>query len=54
MRYQDLGPDYHERHAAVRRKIACHIHQIEAPGLEVTLARIPGPDPDETGNTRAA
>ena len=46
MRYQDLGPGYYERQAATRRKIAYHVREIEALGLEVTLARIPGPDPD--------
>ena len=29
MRYQDLGPDYYERQAATRRKIACHVREIE-------------------------
>jgi transposase len=53
MRYEDLGPDYYERQAAVRRKIAYHVREIEALGLEVTLARVPGPDPDGTGNTQA-
>jgi len=54
MRYQDLGPDYYQRQAATRRKIACHVREIEALGLEVTLARIPGPDPDGTTTTQAA
>jgi transposase len=54
MRYQDLGPDYYERQAATRRKIAYHVRQIEALGLEVTLARIPGPDPDGTTPTQIA
>ena len=39
MRYQDLGPDYHQRQAALRRKIACHVREIEALGLDVTLTR---------------
>ena len=56
MRYQDLGPDYYERQAAIRRKIAYHVREIEALGLEVTLCRLPapGPEPDGTGNTQAA
>ena len=56
MRYQDLGPDYYERQAAIRRKIAYHVREIEALGLEVTLCRLPapGPDPDGPGNTQAA
>jgi hypothetical protein len=53
LRYEDLGPDYYERQAAVRRKIAYHVREIEALGLEVTLARVPGPGPDGTGNTQA-
>ena len=54
MRYQDLGPDYYERQAATRRKIAYHVREIEALGLEVTLARIPSPDPDGTTTTQPA
>ena len=54
MRYQDLGPDYYERQAATRRKIAYHVREIEALGLEVTLARIPGPEPDGPATTPAA
>ena len=54
MRYQDLGPDYYERQAATRRKIAYHVREIEALGLEVTLARIPDPDPDGPATTPAA
>ena len=54
MRYQDLGPDYYERQAATRRKIAYHVREIEALGLEVTLARIPEPDPDRPASTQAA
>ncbi len=49
MRYQDLGPDYYERQAAIRRKIAYHVREIEALGLEVTLCRIPDPEPDPAG-----
>jgi hypothetical protein len=54
MRYQDLGPDYYQRQAATRRKIAYHVREIEALGLEVTLARIPEPDPGGTATTPAA
>jgi transposase len=54
MRYQDLGPGYYERQAATRRKIAYHVREIEALGLEVTLARIPEPDPDGTAATPTA
>jgi transposase len=55
MRYQDLGPDYYERQAATRRKIAYHVREIEALGLDVTLTRpAPEPGPDAPGNTQAA
>jgi transposase len=55
MRYQDLGPDYYERQAATRRKIAYHVREIEALGLDVTLTRpAPEPGPDGPGNTQAA
>src|SRR5579859_7265242 len=53
MRYEDLGPDYYERQAATRRKIAYHVREIEALGLDVTLTR-PAPGPDGPGNTQAA
>lgn len=45
MRYEDLGPDYYERQAGIRRQIAHHVGKLGALGFEVTLARIPGPDP---------
>ena len=56
MRYADLGPDYYERQAAIRRKIAYHVREIEAHGLEVTLCRTPAPDPEPAGpgDTQAA
>jgi transposase len=42
MRYHDLGPDYYQRRAQSRRKIAYHVRELEELGLEVTLCR-PGP-----------
>jgi transposase len=45
MRYVDLGPDYYERRADTRRQIAHHVGKLGALGFEVTLARIPHPDP---------
>ena len=56
MRYQDLGPDYYERQASTRRQIAHHVGKLGALGFEVTLARLPGadPDPSERANTQTA
>ncbi len=56
MRYEDLGPDYYQQQAAIHRKIAYHVREIEALGLEVTLCRIPGPGPEPSGSpdTQAA
>jgi transposase len=54
MRYENLGPDYYERQAAVHRKIAYHVREIEALGLDVTLTRpAPQPAPDATAGTPA-
>ena len=49
MRYQDLGPDYYDRQRDTRRQIAHHVGKLGALGFEVTLCRIPEPDPDGTG-----
>ena len=54
MRYQDLGPDYYERQRDVRRQIAHHVGKLGGPGFEVTLCRLPEPDPDGTGPAQAA
>jgi transposase len=43
-RYEDLGPDYDQRRADTRRQIAHHVGKPGAPGFDVTLCRIPGPD----------
>jgi transposase len=53
-RYQDLGPDYYERQRDTRRQIAHHVGKLGALGFEVTLARIPAPEPDKTADTTAA
>jgi transposase len=53
MRHQDLGPDYYERQRGVRRQVAHHVGKLGALGFEVTLCRIPEPDPDTTGPTQA-
>ena len=54
MRYQDLGADYYERQRDARRQIAHHVGKLGALGFEVTLCRIPEPQPDRTGQTQAA
>ena len=46
MRYTDLGPDYYERQRDIRRQIAHHVGKLGSLGFEVTLCRIPEPDPD--------
>ncbi len=55
-RYTDLGPDYYERQASTRRQIAHHVGKLGALGFEVTLCRLPEPDPDprQAASTQAA
>jgi transposase len=53
-RYQDLGPDYYERQRGIRRQVAHHVGKLGSLGFEVTLCRIPEPDPDGTAPTQAA
>jgi transposase len=53
-RYHDLGPDYYERQRDTRRQIAHHVGRLGALGFEVTLCRIPGPDPDQPAPNQAA
>jgi transposase len=45
-RHADLGPDYYERQRNIRRQIAHHVGKLGALGFEVTLCRLPSPDPD--------
>ena len=52
MRYQDLGPDYYDRQRDTRRQIARHVGKLGSLGFEVTLCRIPEPDPDGTNQTQ--
>jgi transposase len=54
MRYEDLGPDYYERQRDTRRQVAHHVGKLGALGFEVTLCRIPEPDPDGTDPAQAA
>jgi transposase len=53
MRYEDLGPDYYDRQRDVRRQVAHHVGKLGSLGFEVTLCRIPEPDPDGPGQTQA-
>jgi transposase len=48
MRHEDLGPDYYERRAQTRRKIAYHVRELEGLGLEVTSAAPAQDDPEPT------
>jgi transposase len=45
-RYEDLGPDYYDRRAGIRRQLAHHVGKLAALGFEVTLCRVPEPGPD--------
>ena len=51
---KDLGPDYYERRPDLRRQIAHHVGKLGDLGFEVTLCRIPDPEPAAPGNTQAA
>ena len=44
-RYQDLGADYYDHQASNRRQIAHHVGKLGALGFEVTLCRLPEPEP---------
>ena len=54
MRYQDLGPDYYERRRQISRQISHHVGKLGALGFEVTLARIPAPEPGGTTDSQTA
>jgi transposase len=53
MRYEDLGPDYYDQQASIRRQVTRHVGKLGALGFEVTLCRLPGPG-EEAGRTPAA
>jgi hypothetical protein len=55
-RYEDLGPDYYDRQAGIRRQVAHHVSKLGALGFEVTLCRPPGPEtePGEPGAQQTA
>jgi len=54
IRYADLGPDYYQRRAQNRRNIDYHVRELEALGLEVTLCRLPEPEPGQAVTTPSA
>jgi transposase len=54
MRYADLGVDYYDRQAGVQRQIAHHVGKLGALGFEVTLCRLPEPEPGGPAGTQAA
>ena len=54
MRYEDPGPDHHDRQRDTRRQIAHHVGKLGSLGFEVTLCRIPEAEPDRTDPTQAA
>jgi transposase len=53
MRHEDLGPDYYERRASLRRQIHHHVSHLESLGFEVTLCRTPDPQPGPAGQANA-
>jgi transposase len=53
-RYQDLGPHYYERRQDIGRQIAHHIGKLGALGFEVTLCRVPEPEPGGSASTQTA
>jgi transposase len=53
-RYQDLGPDYYDRQRDIRRQVAHHVGKLGSLGFEVTLCRLPEPDPDGTASAQSA
>jgi transposase len=54
MRHEDLGADYYDQQRNIRRQIQHHVAKLGALGFEVTLCRLPEPEPDGSGSTKAA
>jgi transposase len=52
-RYQDLGPDYYERQRD-HRQVSQLVGRLGALGYEVTLCRLPEPQPGGPAGTQAA
>jgi transposase len=53
-RHEDLGPDYYERQRDHHRQVSHHVGKLGALGYEVTLCRIPEPEPGGPATTQAA
>jgi transposase len=53
-RYEDLGADYYDQQASIRRQVRHYVGRLGALGFEVTLCRIPEPEPGGAGNSQAA
>jgi transposase len=53
-RYEDLGADYYDQQASIRRQVRHYVGRLGALGFEVTLCRTPEPEPGGAGNGQAA
>ena len=53
-RYEDLGADHYDQQVIIRRQVRHCVGRLGAPGFEVTLCRIPEPEPGGAGNSQAA
>jgi transposase len=53
-RHEDLGPDYYERRRDHHRQVSQLVGKLGALGYEVTLCRIPEPEPGQEATTPAA
>jgi transposase len=49
-RYEDLGWDYYERERNTARQVSHHIGKLAGLGYEVTLCKLPNPDPGPGGD----
>ena len=54
MRYEDLGWDYYERERNTARQVSHHIGKLAGLGYEVTLCKLPDPDPGPAEDTPAS
>jgi hypothetical protein len=54
MRYEDLGEDYYDRQASIRRKTRYHLTELEDLGWDVDLRPRAEPSQDHQDATPAA